>query len=86
MWEVSIKTMAYCVIEWNAEIFMGMTKGLQGIDVTAHQLIKAMHCTVFSPSPVTLLLLSAVHGIGSWHEALAPWDYFALLLFLLSSS
>lgn len=46
---------------------------------------KATYCTVFSPHPSRLpplLLPSAVHCSGSWHERLAPRDYFSISPFL----
>lgn len=77
------------------EIVMGMTRGLQGVDVTAHPLkdLLSRPRTVlfFSPHPSllpSLLLLSAVQCSGSWHETSGSWGlllHLSLLVFLLSS-
>lgn len=90
---VFIKTLASCVIGSDKEIFTGMTRGLRWADVTAHPLkgLVSRPCTVLPPPHTSLwlqqllLLLSAVHFSGSWHEALAPGDYSSPLPFPLSS-
>ena len=87
---VFIKTLAWCVIESDEEIVVGRTRGLRGVDVTAHPLkglLSRPFCSVFSPRPSllpSLPLLSAVRCSGSWHKLLAPGDYFSISPFLSS--
>lgn len=50
---VFIKTLASCVIQSDKGVFMGMTRGLRWVDVTAHPLkgLLSRPCTVLPPPP-----------------------------------
>lgn len=50
---VFIKTLASCVIQSDKGVFMGMTRGLPWVDVTAHPLegLLSRPCTVLPPPP-----------------------------------